>query len=230
MYDSIYESPDYQKLISLILGRLTEDVEVGSDGYYTTDSNPYFTKYVTPTLKKQIFGYWDKHGICYGCLKYFGIDVEKDTYGHFNDIVDIIYPLLHIEYVGGVENTEFGKLGYSRTNEGGWAYLKFKIEPIRYDYMFDESENFGEHGYACWDIRILIDKDSDLDLPVNPEFIDNDYSPFIQELFPESSRNKLSSFRNYNEDQQETIELLWEHYVDSVDFTHTFCRVEVVLV
>ena len=230
MYDSIYESPDYQKLISLILGRLTENVKVDSDGYYTTDTNPYFTKYVTPTLKKQIFGYWDKHGICYDCLKYFGIDVEKDNYGNFNDIADIVYPLLYIEYVGGVENTEFGKLGYSRTNEGGWEYLKFKVEPIRYDYMFDESENFGEHGYACWDIRLLIDKDSDLDLPVNPEFIDNDYSPFIQDLFPESSRNKLTSFRNYNEDQQETIEMLWEHYADSVDFVQSFCRVEVVLV
>ena len=37
MHDSIYESPDYQKLISLILGRLTEDVDVGADGYYTTE-------------------------------------------------------------------------------------------------------------------------------------------------------------------------------------------------
>ena len=73
MYKSIYDSPDYQKLISLILGTLTEDVDVGADGYYTTDTNPYFTRYVTPEVKKQIFGYWDKHGICYDCLKYFGI-------------------------------------------------------------------------------------------------------------------------------------------------------------
>ena len=228
MHDSIYESPDYQKLISLILGRLTEDVQYDWEGYPTTDTNPYFTRYVTPILKKQIFTYWDKNGICYDCLKYFGVDVEDP--GPFGDIADIIYPVLYIEYLGGVENTEFGKLGYSRTNEGGWAYLKFKIEPIRYDYLFDESESFGEHGYACWDIRVLIDKDSDLDLPVNPEFISNDYSPFIQDLFPESSRNKLTSFRNYNEDQQETIEMLWEHYEDSVDFTPTFCQVEVVLV
>ena len=44
---------------------------------------------------------------------------------------------------------------------------------------------------------------------INQKFIDNDYAPFVQDLFPESARNKLSSFRNYNEDQMETIESLW---------------------
>ena len=70
MYKSIYESHDYQKLISLIVGRLTEDVEVVTDAY--------FTSYVTPEIKKQIFGYWDRHGLCYDCLKYFNI-VGEDT-------------------------------------------------------------------------------------------------------------------------------------------------------
>jgi len=229
MYKSIYESPDYQKLISLILGTLTEDVDVDAQGYYTTDTNPYFTQYVTPEIKKQIFGYWDKHGVCYDCLKYFGVNVdeENDYEVTFKNIMDIVYPLLYIEYIGGIENTEFAKLGYSRTNEGGWAYLKFNIEPVNYDYMFDESENYGEHGYACWDIRINIDKDSDLTTDTPPASWDE---PFIQTLFPESARNKLTSFRNYNDDQMETIEMLWEHYVDNIDFTPQFCRVEVVLV
>ena len=236
MYKSIHESPDYQKLISLILGRLTEDVD-NSHGYHIdehpTDTNPYFTRYVTPEIKKQIFGYWDKHGESYDSLKYFGVKIDEsdmDGYTDFRDMGDIIYPLLVIEWVGGVENTKFAKAPWQETSEMGFENLKFKVEPINFDYLFDESENFGEHGYACWDIRVLIDKDGDLGLPVNPEFIDNDYSPFIQDLFPESARNKLSSHRNYNEDQFELIEELWMQYEIYRDLSSQFCRVEVVLV
>ena len=237
MYPSIYKSPDYQKLISLILGRLTEDVDnhvsIDKDGYYTTDTNPYFTKYVTPEIKKQIFGYWDKHGESYDSLKYFGVEIdESDMEGitDFRNVGDVIYPLLIIEWLGGVENTMFGKAPWMETSEMGFENLKFKVEPIRFDYMFDESENFGEHGYACWDIRVLIDKDGDLGLPVNPTLIGNDYSPFIQDLFPESARNKLSSYNTYTNDQYELIEELWMQYDSYRELSSQFCRVEVVLV
>ena len=55
--------------------------------------------------------------------------------------------------------------------------------------MFDETDNFGEHGYACWDIRVLIDKDGDLDLPINREIlwimtIFQTEEPFIQDFIP----------------------------------------------
>ena len=119
------------------------------------------------------------------------------------------------------------QLSYSRTNEMGFSSLKFKIEPIRYDYMFDESERFGEHGYACWDIRVLIDKDGDFDLTSERE---DGEIPHIQELFPESAQNKLSSFRNYNSEQYEVIEMLWNQYESYRDLSSQFCRVEVVLV
>ena len=61
-----------------------------------------------------------------------------------------------------------------------------------------------------------------------PEEHDDD-EPYIQSLFPESSRNKLSSHRNYTEDQFELIEM-WMHYESFRDVTNQFCRVEVVLV
>jgi hypothetical protein len=142
----------------------------------------------------------------------------------------VVYPLLVIEWLGGVENTDFAQAPWMETSEMGFENLKFKVEPIGFDYLYDESVNFGESGYACWDIRVLIDKDGDLELPINQKFIDNDYTPFIQDLFPESSRNKLSSFRNYTEDQMETIESLWDHYDQYRDLVNQFCRVEVVLV
>jgi hypothetical protein len=109
----------------------------------------------------------------------------------------------------------------------GFENLKFKVEPIGFDYLYDESDRFGEHGYACWDIRVLIDKDGDL---VTSEPRADWDKPFVQELFPESARNKLSSFRNYTEDQFELIEMLWDDYEGYRNLSSQFCRVEVVLV
>ena len=113
----------------------------------------------------------------------------------------------------------------------GFYKLKFKVEPVGFDYLYDDSVNFGESGYACWDIRVLIDKDGDFwsDYNDNPKGYDGE-EPFIQSLFPESARNKLVSFRNYNEDQMETIESLWDHYEQYRNMVTSFCRVEVVLV
>jgi hypothetical protein len=196
-------------------------------------TTPYMDRYISPKMKKILFKRWTKLGEAdYNQLKFIGIkDEEIDfNYADFRNVSDVLYPLLAIEWLGGVENTDFAKAPWQETNEMGFEKLKFKVEPIQFDYLFDESESFGERGYACWDIRVLIDKDGDLGLPVNPKFIDNDYSPFIQDLFPESARNKLSSFRNYTEDQYELIEALWMHYERYRELSSQFCQVEVVLV
>ena len=213
---------------------ITNDVNKKGDSvskFY--DKHPSLTNYITEKGVRALFTIWDSMGTSdYNAMKLVGVNSEAEKYSEntaFRNIADVVWPLLAIEWAGGIENTKFAKMGYSKTNEMGFEYLKFKVEPINYDYLFDESEGFGEHGYACWDIRIVIDETSDLSLPVDSKFIDNDYLPFIQELFPESARNKLSSYRYYTQDQLELIEMLWEHYSDSIDFTHTFCRVEIVL-
>ena len=211
----------------------TQDSDEYANKFVDRTGDAYFDEYVKPEYKEAIFKQWDKLGKAdYSVLKLFNIsdeDVDED-FTDFRNIGDIVYPLLYLEWVGGVHNTKFAKMDWVSTNEAGWEKIKFKVQPVDYDYLYDESENFGEHGYACWDIRVIIDKNSDLTLPVNEKFIDNDYLPYIQELFPESSRDKLSSFRNYSQDQIEVIEMIWDFYVDNVDFTPTFCQVEVVLV
>tara|TARA_Y100000356_G_scaffold50891_1_gene40688 strand:+ start:352 stop:732 length:381 start_codon:yes stop_codon:yes gene_type:complete len=126
-----------------------------------------------------------------------------------------------MEWLGGIENTDFAQAPWMETSEMGFENLKFKVEPIGFDYLYDESVNFGESGYACWDIRVLIDVNENIGL---------DDSDRLKELFPESDRNKLSSFRYYTEDQMETIESLWYHYEQYRDLVNQFCRVEVVLV
>ena len=210
----------------------------GADGFYSTDTNPYFTNYITPKIKQRLFKHWDSLGEAdYDSLKLFGVENESlddSPYGsNFHNVGDVLYPVLALEWLGGVENTKFAKAGWRSTDEMGFQDLKFKVEPIGFDYMFDESENFGEQGYACWDIRVLIDKDGDLGLPVNMEFINNldEVTPYIQDLFPESAQNKVSSYRNYTNEQMELIEGLWEYYhQEASEYSGQFCRVEVRLV
>ena len=208
-----------------------EDVDIDDQGNYSTDTNPYFTNYITPKLKQRLFKHWDSLGEAdYNSLKLFGVDDDyfRDETSGFHNVGDVLYPVLALEWLGGVENTEFAKQGWETTDEAGWYNLKFKIEPIGFDYMFDESESFGERGYSCWEIRVLIDKDGDFD-PENER--EDGVLPHIQELFPESAQNKLSSYRNYTNEQMETIELFWEYYYDiASDYSAQFCKVEVKLV
>lgn len=225
--ESIKNSSRYRAL-TIFLKTIADTGGADSLMEQLSPTDPYFDNYVKPEYKKLIFKQWDKLGNAdWSVLKYFDIIGEDEA---FDNVADVVYPLLVIEWLGGVENTDFAQAPWMETSEMGFNKLKFKVEPVGFDYLYDESANFGESGYACWDIRVLIDKDGDLELPINQKFIDNDYSPFVQDLFPESARNKLSSHRNYTEDQQDLIESLWDHYEQYRNMVTSFCRVEVVLV
>ena len=227
--ESIKNSSRYRAL-TIFLKTIADTGGADSLMEQKSPTDPYFDNYVKPEYKKLIFKQWDKLGNAdYNVLKYFDIIGEDEA---FDNVADVVYPLLVIEWLGGVENTDFAQAPWMVTNEMGFYNLKFKVEPVGFDYLYDESNNFGERGYSCWDIRVLIDKDGDNIAPGDFVDYDNlpDEEPFIQSLFPESARNKLSSYSNYNEDQMETIESLWEQYESYRDMVHSFCRVEVVLV
>jgi len=242
-YKMLSQTENYQEIIDTIkfneeqteLTEQTEGNKPRNIGQFI-DKNPYIINYITEKRIKALFSIWDNLGEAnYDALKLVGVneDLSSDD-GYFatdfRNVGDVLYPLLVLEWIGGVENHQFSKAPWMETNEMGFEKLKFKVEPIKFDYLFDQSVDFGERGYACWDIRVLIDKDGDLGLPINPEFISNDYTPFIQDLFPESARNKLSAGSNYNNDQFELIEELWNDYESYRNDTSLYCRVEVVLV
>jgi len=208
----------------------TQDSDEYAHKFADRSSDMYFSQFVKPEYKEAIFKQWDKLGKAeYSVLKLFNIGDEgvAEEYTDFRNVGDIVYPLLYLEWIGGIHNTKFANMKWVVTKEGGWNPIKFKVEPVNYDYLYDESEQFGEHGYACWDIVVYIDKDSDFDLPSERE---DGETPYIQEVFPESARNKLSSFNTYTNDQLEIIEMMWAFYSDRIEFTPTFCQVEVVLV
>jgi hypothetical protein len=216
LYEYVYE-PQLEP-------QLAEDVQYDAEGFPTIDTSPYILRYITPKLKEKLYRYWDSIGEAdYNALKLFGIEEDVDEYSSsFSNIGDVLYPILALDWIGGVDNTEFAKSGWRNTKEMGFEDLKFKVEPIGYDYLFDESVNFGEHGYACWDIRVLIDVNETASL---------DDSDRLKELFPESAQNKVSSFHNYTDEQFEVIEGLWDYYhQEASEYWTQFCKVEVVLV
>ena len=221
--ESIKNSSRYRAL-TIFLKTIADTGGADSLMEQKSPTDPYFDEYVKPEYKDYIFKQWDKLGKAdYGVLKYFNVGEHEGTedYTDFRNVGDIVYPLLVMEWLGGIENTDFAQAPWMETSEMGFENLKFKVEPIGFDYLYDESVNFGESGYACWDIRVLIDVNENIGL---------DDSDRLKELFPESDRNKLSSFRYYTEDQMETIESLWYHYDQYRDLVNQFCRVEVVLV
>tara|TARA_R110002050_G_scaffold279113_3_gene425525 strand:+ start:108 stop:1034 length:927 start_codon:yes stop_codon:yes gene_type:complete len=227
--ESIINSSRYRAL-TIFLKTIADTGGTNSLMEQLSSTDPYFDNYVKPEYKKLIFKQWDKLGEAdYSVLKYFDIIGGDEA---FDNLADVVYPMLVIEWVGGVENTDFAQAPWMETSEMGFNELRFKVEPVGFDYLYDESDNFGERGYSCWDIRVLIDKDGDIIAPGDFVDYDNlpDEEPFIQSLFPESSRNKLSSHRNYTEDQQELIESLWDQYESYRNLASSFCRVEVVLV
>ena len=228
--ESIINSSRYRAL-TVFLKAIADTGGADSLMEQRTETDPYFGDYINKDHIDAIFKQWDKLGKPdFSVLKLFGVEEEPhmDEYTDFRNVGDVVYPLLVIEWLGGVENTDFAQAPWLETSEMGFENLKFKVEPIGFDYLYDESDRFGEHGYSCWDIRVLIDKDGDL---VTSEPRADWDKPFVQELFPESARNKLSSHRNYNDDQYELIEGLWEYYHEEASkLSSQFCRVEVVLV
>ena len=219
--ESIKNSPRYRAL-TIFLKTIADTGGANSLMEQLSPTDPYFDEYIKPEYKKLIFKQWDRLGNAdWNVLKYFDIVGEDEA---FDNVLDVVYPLLVIEWLGGVENTDFAQAPWMETSEMGFNKLRFKVEPVGFDYLYDESDNFGERGYSCWDIRVLID--------VNETASGGGWGTIdqLKELFPESARNKLSSFRNYTHDQNDLIESLWNQYDSYRDLVSSFCRVEVVLV
>ena len=199
---------------------LNEDVQYDKEGYPTNDTNPYVLRYITPKTKKALFKHWDSLGnMEWSSLKLFGIEGEDEA---FDNIADVLYPLLAIEWLGGVENTPLAKEDWMDIRRGRQTRIRYKIIPLRFDYLFDESERFGEHGYSCYDIKVVIDWGTP-----GPEELQ-----MLEELVPKDKRNKLMSYSNYDENTLELIEQLWEtteHIRGDVGVMQ-FCRLEIEVV
>ena len=211
--DALFKSMDKKKLVK-------EDVQYDTEGYPTSDTNPYVLRYITPKTKKTLFKHWDSLGKAdYQALKLFGIEGGDEA---FDNVADVLYPLLAIEWLGGIENTPLAKEDWMDIRRGRRTRIRYKIIPLRFDYLFDESFDFGEHGYSCYDIKVVIDWGTP-----GPEELQ-----ILEELVPKDKRNKLMSYRDYDENTLDLIEELWEttEYIRDEIGVRQFCRVEIEVI
>ena len=161
-YRMLLDSPEYQEIVNL--------VKHTRNGI-TEETNPYLERYIPLNIRKRLFDHWSELGYAdWDSLTLFGIDMDGASDGAFTNVADVVYPLLRIEWEGGIEGTPMykNKDKWSRFNphgsEGYYNDLNtdiiYRSEPTSYDFMFDESESFGEHGYSCWDLNVYIKKSS----------------------------------------------------------------------
>ena len=186
---------------------------------------------VTPEMKKALFKTWDRKGYAdWGVLKYFNI-TTGDEDSSFDDVLDVIYPILRIEWEGGIKGTsaynesdKWGDVTISTPYEdmGHVDDYEYRVIPVGYDFGFDQSADFGDSGYACWNIMVEFRPSvDDTDIVWNQLVIGEDI--FEKMDYP------LQSFRNYDNVEQDLLEEIWEKEESGqlMDYFRSFCQVGV---
>jgi len=185
--------------------------------------DPTFNKIISPHIKEKLFNHWTKIGEPdWKSLKLFGMKNIDDYFGDsFDDILDIVYPVLKIEWEGGVDKTSFGlkKDEWRHAIVNGIYDVRFKVIPTSYTYAWETREfgGGGVEGYSCWNLTFLIDKGS-----WREEWP-------ITEIFPNKTTEDVMN--SYEDHQAELIEELWEWIADEAQqYFHQYCKVTVKIV
>ena len=217
----LQNSDEYKEIKDIINFRKTEDNLLQEQTQPQWD--PTFNEIIPPTLKEKLFNYWTRNGKPdWEALKLFGVDTGNISDSAFDDVLDIVYPVLKIEWEGGVDKTSFGlkKDEWRHAITNGIYDIRFKVIPTSYTYTWDsvDGEGYGgEEGYACWNLTFLIDKESWWD----------EYS--IPEIFPnKTTEDVMNSMEDH---QAEIIEELWEWIAtEAQHYFHQYCKVTVKIV
>ena len=196
--------------------------------------DPTFNEYISPALKEKLFNYWNRNGESdWGALKLFGIDTGNISDSKFDDVLDIVYPVLKIEWEGGVDKTSFGlkKDEWRHAITNGIYDIRFKVIPTSYTYTWDGADGYyesGGEGYACWNLTFLIDKESWWSLGRNERREEKEVEN-IQLIFPnKTTEDVMNSMEDH---QAEIIEELWEWVAtEAQHYFHQYCKVTVKIV
>jgi len=189
---------------------------------------PNSEKWITPELKKVLFKQWDRIGKAdWKMLKYFNLSMGNSD-SSFDNILDVIYPILRIEWEGGVKKTK----SYEDAQEWRWEFFdahgeseyrdfEYRMIPVGYDFLMDESDSYGDTGYSCWNLLVELRPSSGR-------------SPMIwygleigEEIF-EKKNYPLQSYRSYGQEEFDLLEDIWSNS-DHIfgDYFGQFCEVEV---
>tara|TARA_B100001094_G_scaffold298640_1_gene322679 strand:- start:308 stop:949 length:642 start_codon:yes stop_codon:yes gene_type:complete len=181
---------------------------------------------VTPEMKKALFKQWDRAGHAdWKMLKYFNISAGNVD-AAFDNGLDVVYPILRIEWEGGIK----GSAAYDDSQKWGEFMsvtnpsFEYRIIPVGYDFLFDESVNFGDSGYSCWNIMVELKPSSP-----NGEIV-WDGLVVGEEIF-DKLEYPLQDFGNYDDVEKDLLEELWERDQSGsytlFEYFRSFCQVGV---
>ena len=198
--------------------------------------DPTFNEIIPPHLKEKLFNYWTRIGKPeWETLKLFGVE-GGDGGDSFDEIIDIVYPVLKIEWEGGIDNTSFGlkKDEWRHAITNGIYDIRFKVIPTSYTYSWEaeersEFDGSGE-GHACWNLTFLIDKESwwsEWDRNRHGE--QERKTENIHLIFPnKTTEDVMNSMEDH---QADIIEELWEWVANEANkYFHQYCKVTVKIV
>ena len=185
---------------------------------------------ITDEVKQALFKQWDKVGYAdWKILRYFNITMGDED-SAFNDVLDIIYPVLRIEWEGGIKGTS----AYNLSNEWG-SYrtdmpgvdgndYEYRIIPVGHDFGFDQSVDFGDSGYSCWNIMVEF-------RPSSPNGVILWNGLIIGEDLFDKMNYPLQSYRGYDSEEMDLLEDVWDQDQSGsdtlFDYFRSFCQVGV---
>ena len=229
-FSELRNSESYTEILDFVKNVGHEELikEAGTHRELRLGDIPNSEKWITPELKKVLFKQWDKIGKAdWKMLKYFNLSMGNSD-SSFDNILDVIYPILRIEWEGGVKKTK----AYEDSQEWRWEFFdahgeseyrdfEYRMIPVGYDFLMDESDSYGETGYSCWHLLVEIRPSSGR-------------SPMIwygleigEEIF-EKKNYPLQSYRSYGQEEFDLLEDIWSNS-DHIfgNYFGQFCEVEV---
>ena len=229
-FEELRNSDSYTEIIEFIKDTGDENLisEAGTHQELRLGDIPNSEKWITSEMKKVLFRQWDKVGYAdWQILKFVGVEMGNSD-AAFDNVLDVIYPILRIEWEGGVKGTQayedgqqWGHMFHDGSGSDRITDFEYRIMPVGYDFLMDESVSYGEHGYSCWNIFIEF-RPSSKGTPMLWEGLEIGVEIFEKKNYP------LDSYRSYGNEEFEVLEQLWDEN-DRIfgDYFSQFCEAEV---
>jgi len=229
-FNELRNSELYTQIIDFVKNIGHEELikESGTHQELRLGDVPNSEKWITPEMKKVLFRQWDKVGHAdWKILKFVGVEMGNSE-ASFDNVLDVIYPILRIEWEGGIKETtayedsqQWRHEFFDAHGESEYRDFEYRLIPIGYDFLIDETDSYGEHGYSCWNILVEF-RPSSMRSPMIWDGLE------IGEEFFEKKSYPLQSYRYYTNEEVDLLEDLWSNSDDIFgDYFSQFCEVEV---
>lgn len=223
------DSDEYKEIKDIIDFKWNKDTLLQEQSQPNWD--PAFNEIISPDLKEKLFNYWTKLGEAdWDAFKLFGLvqTYVDNPEGYFDEIVDIVYPVLRIEWEGGIDKTVLGlkKDEWRHADVDGIFNIRYKVIPTSYTYNWDKDEY--TEGHACWNLTYVIDKESVWTLDGIVTGIEGKSKP-ITDIFPDKVTYDIR--KSLEDGHLEVVDELWQWIAnEGRAYFNEYCNVTVKIV